>query len=190
MASSTSNQCFSRYHRTQPTADGFRNGYPMPQEHFFALMPPHHGYTVLQDETAFSTPAHSIGTRPGILMPSTDHAGNINESFNVSENSYVLRPSDNHSIPTCQINHGMGVCSLAPYLGLRDDSHSTFSLHSHREPTKDKQTDIVGFFDTTVILNDSVQRPASEPLLFGNAGWYYFQNLILLKRLKFSSAIW
>jgi hypothetical protein len=190
MASSTSNQCFSRYHRTQPTADGFRNGHPMPQEYLFALMHPHHGYTVLQDETAFSAPTHSIGTRPGILMPSTDHAGNINEGFNVSENSYVLRPSDNHLIPTCQINHGMGVCSLAPYLGLRDDSHSTFSLHSHREPTKDKQTDIVSFFDTTGILNDSAQRPVSEPMLFGNAGWYHFRNLILLKRLKFSSAMW
>jgi hypothetical protein len=190
MASSIANHCFPPYNGTHVTTDGFRNGYPIPEEYFFAFIFPHHGYTVFQEETASSTPAYSIGTRPGLPISSTGLAQNIDGGFNISERSYDMWPSDNQSILTDQINCGLSACDLTPSFVVPDNSPSTFNLHSHLVPTRDMWTEAVGSFDisATGILNNDPPLPVSESFFFGRQGWYPTQHFIASKQLSFNSA--
>jgi hypothetical protein len=188
MASFTANHCFSPYNGTHATTDGFRNGHPIPEEYFFASIPPHHGYTISQDETAFSPP-YSIGLRPGLPMPSTGlDSGfiglvrNINGGFDISESSYYIWPSDNQSIPTDQINCGLGIFNLTPSFMVPDSPPSIFNPRSHLMATGDMWTDAAGSVDINPIgiLND-LQMPVSESFSFGRTGWYSPQHFIASK---------
>lgn len=189
MASSAPNSCISLYHDTHTTTNGSHNVLPMPEEYFFASIPPHQGYTMSQDDTIFSTPAWSIGMQSGGPVSSTDLAANNNGGFSISESYYAMRSSDNRPILMDQTSCGFGVCSSTPSLPLRNGSHSTFSLHSHLVPPQNIQLDTVGFFDSTSIPNHDVQGPVGELFAFGNSGWYRSQQSSVSKRLNIGSTV-
>jgi hypothetical protein len=176
MASFTANHCFFPYSDTHITTDAFRNEQPVPEEYLFALPLPHNGSTVLQEETAFSTPARSTGMRPGSSTGSVSgligHGGNINKSFDMLENSFSMWPSSNQSVLMGQIPCGLPAYNLTPFYFVPGSVLPTFDIDSYLVSTRNMWAETPSIFQNNSVGTLNIQVPSRELLPFGNPGWY------------------
>jgi hypothetical protein len=176
MASFTANHYFSPYSDTHITTDAFHNEQPVPEEYLFALTLPHNGSTVLQEETAFSTPARSTGMRPGSSTGSVSGliglGENINKGYDMLGNSFSMWPSNNQSVLMGQIPCGLPAYNLTPSYFVPGSMLPTFDIDSSLVSTRDMWTEAPSIFQNNPVGTLNIQVPSGESLPFGNQGWY------------------